>query len=262
MTVHSGGNLLTALAIGFGVIIVAGFECPVAKDPVSFIGDKANSVMLMWDCSLSPNESVLSVTWLKDNTTIATAVGDNFTALGSYAGRVERNGKYGISLHNISQKDSGHYNISVLLKFSLTENTANATACQSAYLPALPAEVWKYNDLKHQLHHIDGALSLCNQEGVSKRDIGLICGLVPLTLIGLVFASCFIFRKRRRNKRRANMQRELMQNQDMQNEDMHTEDMQNEDIQNEDKHNQDMQNLDMQKEDVQEEDTSMSPEEL
>ncbi|KAL3884315.1 hypothetical protein ACJMK2_024462 [Sinanodonta woodiana] len=269
MPVHSGGNLLTALAIGFGVIIAAGFECPVAKEPVRFIGDNANSVIFMWECSLSPNESVLSVSWLKDNTTIAKAVGNNFTAHGSYAGRVERNGTYGILLHNISQKDSGHYNISVILNYSLNENVPS---CQSAYLPALPAEVWKYTDSKHQLHQIDGASSLCDQQGVSGLGIGLICGLVPVTIIGLVFASCFICRKRRSNVCRANMQNKHstnedmpnddMQNEDMPNDDMQNEDMLNDDMQNEDMQNDDMQNADMLNDDMQNEDTSMSPVEM
>ncbi|KAL3884276.1 hypothetical protein ACJMK2_024426 [Sinanodonta woodiana] len=229
MPVHSGGNLLTALAIGFGGIIAAGFECPVAKDPIRFIGDNATSVIFMWDCYLSPNESVLSVSWVKDNTTIATAVANHFTPKGNYAGRVERNGAYGISLHDISQKDSGHYNILVLLNSSLHENSAIVNLCQSAYLPALPAEVWKYTDSKHQLHQIDGASSLCDQQGVSRLGIGLICGLVPVTIIGLVFASCFICHKRHNNMRRANMQNKGMQNKHLQNTYMLNDDMQNED---------------------------------
>ncbi|KAL3884314.1 hypothetical protein ACJMK2_024461 [Sinanodonta woodiana] len=229
MTVHSVANLLITLAIGFGVIIVTGFECPVAKDPVRFIGDDANSAIFMWDCFLSPNESVLGVSWFKDNTSIAIARGSDFTPKGSYAGRVKRNGTYGISLHDISQKDSGHYNILVLLSSSLNENNDVVAACQSAYLPELPAEIWKYNDFKHQLHQIDGASSLCDQQGISRLDIGLICGLVAVTIISLVFASYFICRKRLCNMRRANMQRECMQNEDMQNQDMHKKDVQNED---------------------------------
>ncbi|KAK3598491.1 hypothetical protein CHS0354_001028 [Potamilus streckersoni] len=202
MTVNRSGKFLSALAIGFCMVIAAGFECPVAKDPIIFIGGNMHSVIFMWDCSLLPNETVLGVIWIKENTTIAIAEDNRFTPQGSYAGRVERNGTFGILLHNISVKDSGHYNISVLLNYSLKESNAPVTACQSAYLPALPEELWKYYGWKHQLSPTDEAMSFCGQEGLSKLEIGLICGLTLVAISAIVLV--FLFYRKRRNT----MQRE------------------------------------------------------
>ncbi|KAK3579594.1 hypothetical protein CHS0354_035106 [Potamilus streckersoni] len=69
--------------------------------------------------------------WLKEDACIARVKNGIFTPCESYKGRAELFNTFGISLHNISRHDSGHYNVVILLNGSFREYLP----CQSTYLP-------------------------------------------------------------------------------------------------------------------------------
>ncbi|KAK3596161.1 hypothetical protein CHS0354_001637 [Potamilus streckersoni] len=156
---------------------VQGLDCYVPKEPFSFTGDIIQSVTLMWNCTLMSNESTPSVLWSKDDTCIAKVINGIFKPCENYIGRVEIFGTFGITLHNISRNDSGFYTIVTILHSTLREGLR----CQSIYLLVL---------MQHETKNQPW------EGGLNKLDIGLLCGLVTVTIIGFALGlSCFIRRR-------------------------------------------------------------------
>ncbi|KAL3884298.1 hypothetical protein ACJMK2_024446 [Sinanodonta woodiana] len=165
-------RLFLTLILTRSLYTIQGFECHVANESTGWTDDNINSFTLTWNCTLISNESKLSILWSKENMCVAKATQGNFTPCSAYEGRVEKFGTFGISLNSISRKDSGHYTI-VILDGNITE----CSQCQSIYMLVLMEQ-------RHNLNAqpVDGRLSELN--------IGLICGLILLTVIGL--AQCLL----------------------------------------------------------------------
>ncbi|KAL3884262.1 hypothetical protein ACJMK2_024413 [Sinanodonta woodiana] len=184
------------IALGCGPCIVQGFMCCTAKNPIIITGDTIPTVNFTWDCTLMSNESILSLVWLKDDICIGKVSFGTFTPCESYKGRVELFETCGISISNLSRKDSGHYNVVILLK----GNHDQYEPCQPIYLPVLPEHrpVFKERTaLTFSQGEQSSESSNCEQHEPSKLEIGLICGILPLTVIfGLGGVVCYFRRKR------------------------------------------------------------------
>ncbi|KAK3596159.1 hypothetical protein CHS0354_001636 [Potamilus streckersoni] len=140
-----------------------------------------------------PNESILSVMWLKDEICIAKVTNDTFTPCESYNGRVEVFDTFGMSLHNISRNDSGHYNVVILLKNS----HHTFLPCHPTYFPVLPEQRSEFREGKALQFAVGDNSSTCDQQGASKLEIGLICGVLPLTVITGISVIVWYFRRRK-----------------------------------------------------------------
>ncbi|KAL3884266.1 hypothetical protein ACJMK2_024417 [Sinanodonta woodiana] len=167
------------LATGCGLYYVQGFQCHLAREPIIITGDTIPSVNFTWNCTLMSNESILSMVWLKEDICIAKVSYGTFTPCASYKGRVGLFERYGISINNISNKDSGHYSVVILLK----DNHDQYEPCLPIYLPVLPEHRPVLNEAT-ALPLLNGKQSLvCEQHGPSKLEIGLICAILPLTVV-------------------------------------------------------------------------------
>ncbi|KAL3884323.1 hypothetical protein ACJMK2_024470 [Sinanodonta woodiana] len=186
------------IALGCGPCIVQGFMCCTAKNPIIITGDTIPTVNFTWDCTLLLNESILSLVWLKDDICIGKVSYGTFTPCESYKGRVGLFETCGISISNLSTKDSGHYNVVILLK----GNHDRYEPCQPIYLPVLPVHRPEFKErtaLTFSQGEQSPESSNCDHDGPSKLEIGLICGILPLTVVIGLGGVVWYCRRKRRN---------------------------------------------------------------
>ncbi|KAL3884260.1 hypothetical protein ACJMK2_024411, partial [Sinanodonta woodiana] len=110
---------------------VQGSECCNAREPIIITGHTIYSVNFTWECALMLNESIVGMEWLKDDKCIATAFNGTSTPCEGYYGRVALFERYGISISNVSRKDSGNYTVVILLAGNLHQYVP----CHPTYLP-------------------------------------------------------------------------------------------------------------------------------
>ncbi|KAL3884318.1 hypothetical protein ACJMK2_024465 [Sinanodonta woodiana] len=180
------------LAVGCGPYGLQGFECHIARHPITITVDTMYLVKFTWDCTLMSNESILSIVWLKEDTCIAKFAYGTFQPCTSYKGRVEQYERYGISIKNTSRNDSGYYKAAILLE----GNNDEYVPCQRIYLPVLPDHRPVLQDAN--LPFASGEQSSeCEQHGPSNLVIGLICGILPLTVVIGLGGALWYFRRKR-----------------------------------------------------------------
>ncbi|KAL3884261.1 hypothetical protein ACJMK2_024412 [Sinanodonta woodiana] len=195
MTDNTVWKFVLVIASGCGLYYVQGFECHIARDPIIITGDTIHSVNFTWDCRLMKNESVLSLVWFKDDICIAKATNGLLTPCDSYKSRVEQFETYGISINNISRNDSGHYKVVILL----VGNHHEYLPCHPTYLPVLPEYRQLIKERTDLQFSKDEQSSECEQYGPSKLEIGLLCGILPLTVVIGLGGVVWYCRRKRRN---------------------------------------------------------------
>ncbi|KAL3884272.1 hypothetical protein ACJMK2_024422 [Sinanodonta woodiana] len=170
--------IILTLRVIRSLYTVQGFECHVGIETASWTDDNTHSVNITWNCTLMYNESVISILWSKGDKCIAKTIQGVFTPCPTYVGRVEMFGTFGISVHNISRTDTGYYNIVILSQGNIQE----CLRCPSIYLLVLMEQHNKEN-----AEPMDGSLS--------KLNIGLICGLILVTIIVLAQGLRCVYRR-------------------------------------------------------------------